>query len=377
MDFQKAFDTVPHKRLMWKVKKCGIAGETEAWIEAFLKDRHQRVVINGETSERRDVKSGVLQGSILGPLLFLIYINDLQEEITSDIKLYADDTKISQKVTGPDDQEKIQKDLDKLGKWSEKWCLQFHPGKCTTMTVGRPSTTPATYYLRANGQTTPLRRVTEEKDLGVTWNTKLQFRDEIANRDKKANQIMGVIRRKYTHLKDENFTRLFKALVRPHLEYAAPVWTPYHKKDIKLLEDVQRRGTRQIPGMSHLSYPERLHKLKLPSLRFRRLRGDMIETYKLFTCLYDIDRREILPSKRHRTNRGHQSQIERPSTKPTLRQNSFNIRVIPTWNSLPQHIVDAPTLDSFKKRLDRHWENSPLKFDWEDAALSHARAPNN
>lgn len=123
--------------------------------------------------------------------------------------------------------------------------------------------------------------MTSEIDLGVTWKQDLSFTEEVAKRARKGNSIMGVVRRSYRSLTPTNFCLLFKALVRPHLEYAAPVWSPHLKKDCKALEDVQRRATKQVQQLKGLTYPERLQRLKLPTLVYRRLRGDMIEVYKI------------------------------------------------------------------------------------------------
>ena len=136
-DFKKAFDTVPHQRLAQKLHKYGISGNICKWIVNFLKDRKQRVLVNGKASEWAEVLSGVPQGSVLGPILFIIYINDLPECVSSCIKLFADDTKLYRVASSTQDCEKVQEDIDALQDWSKQWLLQFHPQKCKVLRVGK------------------------------------------------------------------------------------------------------------------------------------------------------------------------------------------------------------------------------------------------
>ena len=135
MDFQKAFDKVPHKRLLEKIKSYGIVGTTLNWIEDFLKNRTQKVMVNGAGSEWENVTSGIPQGSVLDPILFVIYINDLPDTVESDSYLFADDTKIFRIIKDEDDKEILQDDLTKLEEWSDKWLLKFHPEKCKHMKI--------------------------------------------------------------------------------------------------------------------------------------------------------------------------------------------------------------------------------------------------
>ena len=231
MDYQKAFDTVPHRRLIGKLSSYGIRGETLKWVEAFLKDRRQRVVINGESSKWSNVTSGIPQGSVLGPILFVIYINDMPEDVRSDIFLFADDTKISKKIKIIQDCECLQNDLNSMYKWTEIWLLKFHPLKCKVMMIGNREENVVEYSLPdGKGGRIALSRVESEKDIGVTIDTKLTFRDHMTEKVNKANKVMGIIRRTYTYLDERSFLCLYKALVRPHLEYANQVWAPHKAK---------------------------------------------------------------------------------------------------------------------------------------------------
>ena len=164
----------------------------------------------------------------------------------------------------------------------KKWQLSFHPNKCKVMRlhVGRPKEQTKKYASKLEENSAPLEYVTQEKDLGLIIDENLSFEQHIGGKIKKANSIMGVIRRTMEHLDCYNFKLLFSALVRPHLEYANSVWSPHLVKFIDAVENVQRRATKQISGFGNLSYEDRLKKLKLPTLVYRRMRGDMIELFK-------------------------------------------------------------------------------------------------
>ena len=262
MDFQKAFDKVPHKRLLTKVNGYGLNGEIHDWIRAFLSNRSHKVCVNGEMSSSAEVTSGIPQGSVLGPALFVLYINDLPDELQNEVYLFADDTKIFSQIRNVSDAEHLQDDINLLGEWSRKWLLSFHPDKCKVLHLGKTNVNHHGYSLDG----VELATTECEKDLGVSMDNKLKFDTHINEKVNKANAIMGIIRRSFRHLDPDTFSRLYKALVRPHLEYAVSVWNPYHIKDIKKLEQVQRRATKQITGLKDLSYDQRLQRLKLPTL---------------------------------------------------------------------------------------------------------------
>ena len=273
LDFQKAFDTVPHQRLLNKLRGYGIKGPLLNWLENFLIGRKQRVVLNGEESEWTEVTSGIPQGSVLGPILFIIYINDLPDTVKSMVKLLADDTKIYSVVNNEEDQECLQSDINNLMAWSQKWMLTFNKKKCKYMHLGHE---PGNTYKMEGEEIT---RSSEEKDLGINIDDKLKFQSHISIQVKKANQKLGLIRRSFTYMDTEMFLTLFKSLVRPHLEYGSNFWAVIYKKEAISLENVQRRATRLIPELRHLNYSDRLRKLGLPSLQYRRIRSDIVETY--------------------------------------------------------------------------------------------------
>lgn len=211
----------------------------------------------------------------------------------------------------------------------------------------------------------PVESTTTEKDIGVTIDSDLNFNTHITNQVNKANRVMGVIRRAYTHLDTNNFRLLFKALVRPHLEYAHAVWNPHLRCHVEALENVQRRATRQIPGLAHLSYSERLRRLNMPTLAYRRMRGDVIEAYKILAGHYDQRASDGLLTLSHVTHtRGHSRKLIRSGAARTnKRHHFFTQRVVGLWNSLTESVVSAPSLKAFEARLDKHWAQHPLRWD--------------
>ena len=188
----------------------------------------------------------------------------------------------------------------------------------------------------------------------------LSFTTHIENQVSKANKIVGLIRRSFTFLDKESMKLLFVSLVRPLLEFANVAWSPKHQKDIDLIEQVQRRATRLVPSLKHLSYEQRLEEMKLPSLCFRRKRGDLIEVYKYMNDFYTVNKDMFVVDISNRT-RGHNHKIVKQRCNLDLRKKFFSLRIVNEWNSLPASIVEAPTLNSFKARIDKHYMNEMYK----------------
>ena len=365
MDYQKAFDSVPHRRLIQKLEATGVKGNVLMWVRDFLSHRRQKVIINGSSSQHADVTSGIPQGSVLGPLLFVTYINDLPRGLKTTAKMFADDTKLytrSDIENGPED---LQSDLDTLQGWSDRWLLRFHPQKCAVLKFGKENNVE--YKMKQScpdGSKTEiiLKTIDNEKDLGVTIDNKLNFKQQIALSTAKANKIVGLIRRSFDYLNERMFVTLFKSLVRPLLEYGHCVWQPTDKQLCKEIENVQRRATKLLSHLKDLSYPERLRKLKLPSLEYRRARGDMIETFKYLNGFYQTQR-PVFEKATTDQLRGHPLKLRKHRCRLNLRKNYFSNRIVNTWNDLPASVVTAPSVDSFKRRLDNHWKDLPSLFN--------------
>ena len=210
-----------------------------------------------------------------------------------------------------------------------------------------------------------LEHVPDEKDLWVTIDDEMKFEEHITRKVRVANSIVGQIRRSFSFLDTETFRRIFVAFVRPHLEYCQSVWSPHLRRNIDALENVQIRATKLVDGLSDLDYSERLKRINLPTLAYRRRRGDMIEVYKHFN-FYDSS---TLPSSfnpRDRPSRQHKFQLHTPPSTDGVRgsqKNSFYHRVVPIWNNLPKNVAEAETLDDFKSALDALWQDDPCKYN--------------
>ena len=278
LDFKKAFDSVPHQRLLTKLRGYGIEGKVLQWIKAFLLNRTQRIKVGNETSASSKVTSGIPQGSILGPVLFTIFINDLPESVDSIVKVFADDTKLYNKSKN---HRTIQKDLDTIQNWSSIWQLGFNIKKCKCLHVGQQNERHE-YILKTATGPIEIVEVTEEKDLGVWFDEELKFERHITEKINKANQSVGIIKKNFEFMDMEIFLLLYKAIVRPHLEYGQSIWHPNLKKQVKAVEKVQRRATKLVKEIAELTYEERLEWLGLPSMKYRRLRGDMITVFNIF-----------------------------------------------------------------------------------------------
>ena len=294
LDFSKAFDSVPHKRLLMKLKQVGIRGKILNWIESFLTKRRQRVTLQNGSSSWSNVISGVPQGSILGPVLFLIYINDLPNEISSKSKLFADDSKIYTEIKDINDCNKLQNDLNSLSVWSEVWQLKFNEDKCVVLKIRNN----VDYKYTING--VYLNDVDVQKDLGILISNNLQPRYHIIESVKRANQRIGMLRRCFTNLTAKKVKTIYTTMIRPVIEYGAPVWSPYFIKDIKLIEKVQNRCLR----LSTKS-------IELPSLKKRRLIMDLCEVYKYLHGLikYGVD--DLFTMSERRLG-GHSLKLSRP-----------------------------------------------------------------
>ena len=375
LDYEKAFDKVPHQRLLNQLTKYGITGNVLNWIKDYLHNRTQRVRINGHFSSTSKVLSGVPQGSVLGPLLFLIFVADMAPLVQNFTSLYADDTNIFSYLldnqAGPHTPNSIQNDINTLSNWSEKMQMSFNPEKCHRLHIGK-NNNHYPYYLPKIYATTEtntsisytlylheLQDVADEKDLGVFVDNKLNFKKHISQKISKANSMLYLIKNSFKHLDKNMFKLLYKSLVRPHLEYASCIWNPITKDDNIRLERVQRRATKLIPGMQNLSYSERLKELELPSLQYRRLRTDIIFIYNYVNQHILLDTQTHCKLCRNTGNmltpiiagtRGHpfRYQIQRLNT---LRKRFITGRTLYYWNNLQSETVTACSLNAFKNRL--------------------------
>jgi len=354
MDFSKAFDKVSHGLLIHKLHQYGIQGKTNAWIQAFLSGRSQSVVVEGTQSDAVNVESGVPQGSVLGPSLFLYYINDIPEGIGATVRLFADDTIAYLAIAKEADCQSLQKDLDRLAQWEEKWKMEFHPDKCTVLSISKKKSIINFNYTLHNNI---LKHVTSAKYLGCTLNKDLDWGEHINNISNKANRNLNFIRRNLniasTHIKETAYT----SLVRPTVEYACTVWDPHEKGDINRLEMIQRRAARFVKNNYHnrSSVTDMINDLGWRSLQDRRRDARLTMLFKIDTEQVAIDKSNHLIQPNRLSRNMHPRSFQIPSSNTSHRLYSFFPRTIKDWNSLPPEIMSVGTVEAFKSRLATHY----------------------
>lgn len=349
LDFAKAFDKVPHLRLHKKLESHGIRGNISKWIKNWLDNRKQRVSVDNVYSEWEKVTSGVPQGSVLGPVLFVIYINDLDINIISKINKFADDTKLGKIINTMDDRKQLQVDLDNLFKWSNDWQMKFNVSKCSVLHLGTSKVSEINYKLGDED----LKIVSCERDLGVYIDNKLKFSEQVNHVVKEANKTLGMIKRNIKCRNKDVIVRLYKALVRPKLDYCVQVWRPYFKKDMFSLEQVQHRATKLIYECKKQNYCNRLQYSGLMNLDDRRTRGDLIEVFKLIKGFSNVDYNQFFQLVDNNRTRGHRYKLVKNRCRTELRKRFFSQRVIDVWNKLPSEVVESDSVNSFKNRLDK------------------------
>src|SRR5215813_11252394 len=350
LDFQKAFDKVSHFKLITKLSNIGIGGDLLKWISSWLTNRKQRVMINGSYSQWRDVGSGVPQGSVLGPLLFLIFINDMGRNVGGKFSFFADDCKIMRVVNENGDIQNLQDDLDKLYNWANEWDMSFNVGKCHVVHFGYRNIC-AEYNIGGES----LGMGDGVNDLGITICNDFKFSSHCSAMVKKANRMLGFIKSSISSRNKNVILPLYKSLVRPHLEYAVQFWSPHYRNDINCIEKVQRRATKMIESMKDKTYGERLSCLNMYSLEKRRRRGDLIETFKIIRGFDKV--RKLWDFNLNDRTRGHGLKLLKVRSRLLLRQSFFTQRVVNDWNSLNGKVSTIETIGGFKRFID---ETGPL-----------------
>ena len=362
LDFSKAFDKVPHVRLMSKVRAHGICGDIADWIEEWLSGRKQRVVLNGKESNWADVLSGVPQGSVLGPILFLIYINDIDDAIdivTTFMKKFADDTKVGAVTDSLLQCRNLQEQINSLKRWADIWQMSFNADKCVVMHLGSKN---LQHYYTIDGK--PMKSTDCEKDIGVYIQPSLKPSVMIAESVKKANRVLGMLLRNLSFRDRYHFIRLYKTYVRCHLEYAVQTWNPWLVQDIENIEAVQRRAVNSCRGL-YGSYEQKLQAVGLTTLCERRMRGDMLQTFKIIHQIDDVDPGTWFTkvSECHQMTRTAVSVSEegevvqnlnlvKPKCRLDVRRNFFSCRVVEPWNGLPSSVQEAGDVGDFKVKYD-------------------------
>ena len=347
-DFSKAFDRVPHYRLLSKLENLGISGKLLKIIEDFLSDRTFQVSVEGSLSSVKEILSGIPQGSVLGPLLFLIYVNDLPDYVKSPIKLFADDLKL---IGNAGNKPLIDEDIKGLELYESIWLLDFKHDKCKVLHTNINSNPYNEYFL--DGEI--LKVCEQEKDLGVLTSDTLLWTDHINSSISKANQLICWITRNLISRDRIVLLPVYKTLIRPHLEYCVQLWNlapEYGNWSLILcIEGVQRCFTRSIDGVGLLPYSERLEILKLTTLIERRSRGDLIEVFKAKSGFLNVN--GVFNFGRSGLNLISSLNSYSGTAKiRKLKRNFINERVVSYWNKLPIHVKNASSIDNFKKELE-------------------------
>ena len=355
LDFSKAFDKVPHRRLLAKLEAHGLGGSLLAWMREWLSGRTQRTVLNGEFSEWNEVTSGVPQGSVLGPLAFTIYINDIDIETAPLTKMnkFADDTKCAHAVLDPTDVVTLQGCLDNLVEWADKWGMAFNVSKCKVMHLGR-SNPGADYSM--SGQ--PLSKTDSERDIGVKVHRSLKPSLQCAEAARRATAVLGQITRAFHYRDKKVFVQLYKQYVRPHLEFAVPAWSPWSIADKQVLEKVQERAIKMVSGLSNRNYSERLCELNLLTLESRRVQYDLVQTFKIIRGFDRVDYNKWFqlvgnsPVRLTRMTHDPLNIVAKPF-RGDVRRNFFSNRVAPLWNDLPSEVKCVDSVKSFKNYIEK------------------------
>ena len=348
LDFSKAFDVVPHKRLLHKLDFYGIRGQSHQWIRSFLQNRSQRVVVDGEQSTSAPVTSGVPQGSVLGPILFLVFINDMPECVKSRARLFADDSIVYRNINSKDDCTALQDDLDALHKWEMEWGMHFNPSKCNIITVTRKkSPINCTYSLKG----VPLEKVEETTYLGMNVTKDLSWHSQISRATAKGNRALGFTKRNIASSSKVTKERAYTTLVRPTVEYASTIWSPHQKNLTQQIEKVQRRAARYVTGNFNprASVSAMLTQLEWETLEQRRLKARVTMCYKIIHSIVAIPSIQFVPTVV--TTRGNQLKFVQIQSRTNYYKYTFFPAVIPLWNQLPQDVASAEDLELFKRRL--------------------------
>ena len=353
-DLQKAFDSVPHCLLIEKLHQLEIPTHLIRWISSYLHNRVQQVGVQGELSSTTAVISGVPQGSVLGPLLFLIYIDGLSGINLSggSIVLFADDLLLHHLITSIEDFQRVQNDIDKLCNWLSFYKLSLNPSKCKAMLISRKKLPTVSPSLHVNGSV--LQSVSSYRYLGVLISSDLSWSNHIKDITSKARKQVGLLyRRFYKHASPATLRTLYVALIRPHLEYAVPVWDSHLGKDIDALESVQRFATKICTKCWSMHYQVRLDRLHLDTLRGRRLYIKQCHLYKLLHGLSIFPNCPITSShsQPYHTRFKHNLSLHVPSTHTNAYHYSFFCDAPRTWNLLPHSVTSLPSLNQFKRSV--------------------------
>ena len=378
LDITKAFDRVWHKGLLHKLKTIGISGNLLNWFANYLSNRKQRVVINGKMSSYLNVTAGVPQGSILGPLLFLIYINDIVWELNCSIRLFADDTSLYIIVENPLAAADIMNSsLSTVHAWSNQWLVDFNPVKTETMVVSRKRIKLNHPDLIMDNNI--LQEVEHHKHLGITFSSDLTWHNHIVEITTKGWQRVNLLRAFKFRFDRKSLERLYISFIRPVLEYSGVVWSNCTNQDKKLLEDIQIEAMRVVTGATKLCSIAKLYDdTGWDTLESRREKQKLIIFYKMINGLAPTYLNQLVPNlvqNQSQYSLRNSNNLLSVHANSTLYFNSFLPSVIRAWNNLPIEIRNSTSVTQFKCKLAEHINKPPIWFHFgsRKAQIFHTR----
>ena len=358
-DVRKAFDSVPHALLLQKMRELGLDPYLIRWIQNYLLHRQQHVAIDGHDSHSLPVVSGVPQGSVLGPLLFITYINDVTSVISSDseLNMFADDIALYRVIRSPEDYIGLQSDINSLSLCVSGKQLQFNEEKCKVMFISRKRTQSLQPPpLTVNGSV--LAHCTSYKYLGVCITTDLCWSPHINKICNNSRRLIGLIyRRFHRHSNPPSLLKLYISYIRPHLEYSSTVWSPHLKSNIKAIENVQKFALRVSLKTWDSNYQNLLTMSSLPTLLSRRIQARLCHLYKIVNGITEFPDAPIEHKVPRYSNRSaNMATLSVPRFKTNSYQFSFFPETISMWNKLPKYIVESDSLTLFKHRLVNYFK---------------------
>ena len=354
-DFAKAFDVVSHPILLTKLHLLGIDIDLIRWIEDFLVGRQMQVNIQGKASRPHLVSSGVPQGSVLGPILFLVFVNNIASNLVCQYKIFADDLKMYLKIrhdspaNHAQDSQVCQRDITTLHRTAAAWCLNLNLDKCVVIRFKRKMhvlNSPC-YYLDQS----KIQVVQSHTDLGVLVDSDLKFHKHVTSTVCKAAGLTQNLLKSTVCRSPDFMMTLFSTHIRPIIEYCSCVWHTGYKGDLDLLESVQRRWTKRVTGLDTLDYGARLRALNQYSIQGRLLRADLIQYWKVFHAKCSIEASDLFPAAPQSSTRGHRFKIGHTRAETDIRLRSFSMRSVNRWNALPDRVVAEPNIGTFKVLL--------------------------
>ena len=351
LDLSKAFDVVNHDVMIEKLMLLGFCPKILGWIEAFLVGRRMFVSVGSGDSSVRDVRSGVPQGSVLGPLLFLIYVNTLAAGLQCKWYAYADDFKLYS-VGSVGSITTLQSDLDIFVNRATSWNLKFNLDKCVVMRFGGSVGDGSRSRYRLSGE--ELSFVDSHKDLGVIVDVGLKFHLHVGRVVRKTNGLLNQLLSGTVCRESGFMVTLFVSHIRPMMDFGARLWNVGFLGDLRKLERIQRRWLMQADGLGDAPYRDLLRTLRLFSVYGRMLRGDLIKIWQVFHPKVDVGLDNLFDQQFHLATRSNGYKLAIPRCRTEVRRRFWSVRCVERWNSLPAEVVQASNVGTFKHRLDAH-----------------------